>query len=157
MSDDTKLLKVQNFECNNLCYISQIRTNTENTSLTQDTREECFSRNQRRTTSDEEWMLRIMWICMIHKQAQCSMTVCTQLLYFFQTNIYNGSEPLQHIFNNQSTKYHIIFFILQLSVNDLSRQTRHPVFLQQQTPWSVRIQTLTKVRHTHVSMVPVLQ
>lgn len=76
------------------------------------------------------------------------MTVCTKLLFFSQTNIYNGSEPLQHIVNNQSTKYHIIFFILQLWVNDLSHQTQHPVFLQQQTLWSVRIQTPTKVRHT---------
>ena len=67
---------------------------------------------------------------------------------FLKHNIYNGSELLQHFVNNQGTKYHIIFFILQLWANDLSRQTQHPVFLQQQTTWSVRIQTLTKGRHT---------
>jgi len=67
---------------------------------------------------------------------------------FLKHNIYNASEWLQHIIINQSTKYHIIFFILQLWVNDLSHQTQHPVFLQKQTLWSVRIHILTKVRHT---------
>jgi hypothetical protein len=67
---------------------------------------------------------------------------------FLKHNIYNSYEPLQH---DITTKYKVLhdMFILQLWVNDLSRRTQHPVFLQKQTPWSVRTQTLVKIRHTH--------
>jgi hypothetical protein len=79
----------------------------------------------------------------------------TVIVLFFNHNIYNGSKQLQHNIN-----WSLIitqFFYLQLWINDQSRQTQHPVFLQQQTSWSVNTHPdENKEKHIPNVMIPAL-